>query len=313
MEYILLLNNEISYPLLSFNTYDKDGDFLLTIQARDFAEVKRVFANIESLIIMRGSTVISEYTKYKTYRRISMGDDYYDPQIGEFLPTIQVSVGVPDLAQQVADISQQLNTNIDYETISLDDYKKYKIGLSKTYLAEYLESHPLLSTAHNNTAAYYSVTKEKQDLMTQQYLSYQIAKAVDPEHAVLTYNATGEVCEPWEEAEFLQLIIEVKAYVYPLISYQQTIEKLITHCETKDEVSEIAIDYGSADSDIIPDSEDYSEPIDTNTDENSDENTDTTTEPTTDEDTNDNQDTDQPTDDNQTDDNQEEVIDPENE
>lgn len=245
MEYILLLNSEVTYPLLSFNTYDKDGDFLLTLQTDDLADVKERFSDIRSMTILKGNTVISEYTKYKKYSRIALGDDYYDTHTGEIVPTIQVSVAVPDLAQQVATISKQLNTNIDYERISLSDYKKYKIGLSKQYLADYLENHPLLSSAHNNTDAYYSVTKEKQDLMTQQYLSYQIAKAVDPENAVLTYNATGEVCEEWEEAEFLQLIVEVKAYVYPLVSYQQTIEKSIMECSTKDEVSNVVIDYGS--------------------------------------------------------------------
>lgn len=245
MDYILLLNSEFSYPLFSFNTYDKDGDFLLTIQSDDFEGVKERFSDIRKLTILKGNTVISEYTKYKRYSRISLGDDYYDANTDTVVSTIQVSVCVPDLVEQVANISERLNINIDYENISLEDYKKYKTELSKQYLAEYLEAHPLMSSAHNNTAAYYSITKEKQDLMTQQYLSYQIAKAVDPEHAVLTYNATGEICEVWEESEFLQLIIEVKAHVYPLVSYQQTIEKMIMECTTKDEVSNIIIDYGS--------------------------------------------------------------------
>ena len=249
MEYILLVNDEVSYPLLNYNTYDKDGDFLLTIQTDNLQQVRQIFSSIRSLNIYSGSTVIAEYTKYKKYSRISIGDDYYDPNTGNSFPTIQVSVSVPDLVDQVETISQQLNTNINLETISIDDYKKYKINLSKKYLADYLENHPLQSSAHNQTEAYYSVTKEKQDLMTQQYLSYQIAKAIDPENAVLTYNATGEVCEPWNEAEFIQLIIEVKAYVYPLISYQQTVEKMIMDCETKEEVSNVIIDYNSA---VIP-------------------------------------------------------------
>lgn len=246
MDYTLLVNDEYTYPLLNHTMYDRNGDWSLIIQADDFAELKRNFSDITNLKILRGNTVISETNKYDKYSGISLGDERYDHETGNYYTTFRVTLRVANIIAQIENISRQLNTNINYETISLNDYKKYKINQSKEALADYLESHPLLSSVHNNTAAYYSVTKEKQDLMMQQYLSYQIAKSVDPEHAVLTYNATGEVCEPWGEAEFLQLIIEVKAYVYPLVSYQQTVEKKIMECETKDEVSNITIDYASA-------------------------------------------------------------------
>ena len=246
MDYTLLVNDEYTYPLLNHTMYDRNGDWSLIIQADDFAELKRNFSDITNLKILRGNTVISETNKYDKYSGISLGDERYDYETGNYYTTFRVTLRAANIVAQIENISRQLNTNINYETISLDDYKKYKINQSKEALADYLESHPLLSSVHNNTAAYYSVTKEKQDLMMQQYLSYQIAKSVDQENAALTYNATGEVCEPWSEAEFLQLIIEVKAYVYPLVSYQQTVEKKIMECETKDEVSNIAIDYASA-------------------------------------------------------------------
>ncbi len=246
MDYTLLVNDEYTYPLLNHTMYDRNGDWSLIIQADDFAELKRNFSDITNLKILRGNTVISETNKYDKYSGISLGDELYDHETGNYYTTFRVTLRAANIIAQIENISRQLNTNINYETISLDDYKKYKINQSKEALADYLESHPLLSSVHNNTVAYYSVTKEKQDLMMQQYLSYQIAKSVDQENATLTYNATGEVCEPWSEAEFLQLIIEVKSYVYPLVSYQQTVEKKIMECETKDEVSNITIDYASA-------------------------------------------------------------------
>lgn len=246
MDYTLIVNDEYTYPLLSGNSFDRNGDYLLVIQSDSFDEIKQKFSNITDIKIKRGNTLISETKRYDKYSSISLGDDYFDPKTETYHSTFRVSLSIADIATQISNISRQLDTNINYDEATLDELKRYRINQSKNTLSEFLDTHPLLSTAHNNTAAYYSVTKEKQDLMTQQYLSYQIAKAVDPEHAVLTYNATGEVCEPWEEAEFLQLIMEVKAYVYPLVSYQQTAEKMIMECATKEEVSEIVIDYDSA-------------------------------------------------------------------
>lgn len=117
-----------------------------------------------------------------------------------------------------------------------------KISLSKTMLAEYLENNPLHSSAHSDIDGVYSVTSEKQSLMMSQYMTYQIAKSVDPD-AKLTWNETGKSCTEWTEEEFLQLILEVKAYVYPLVSRQQQIEEQITNCEIQEELDEIVINY----------------------------------------------------------------------
>ena len=120
--------------------------------------------------------------------------------------------------------------------------KKAKIELSKMLLEEHLKENPLISTAHGEKKGTYTVTQEKQNLLMSNYLTYQIEKQVNPE-AVLTWNETGEECEVWTEAEFLQLILEIKHYVYPLVSYQQAKEKQIRLCSTEEELADIIVDY----------------------------------------------------------------------
>lgn len=120
--------------------------------------------------------------------------------------------------------------------------KKSKISGSKVALAAYLEEHPITSTAHGGMAGLYAVTEEKQAMMTSNYVAYQIERAVNPD-AVLTWNETGKPCEVWEEAEYLQLILEIKAYVYPLVQHQQLIEVAIGAAATMEELEAIVIDY----------------------------------------------------------------------
>lgn len=123
--------------------------------------------------------------------------------------------------------------------------KENKINESKTLLAEYLEANPISSTAHGGIEGLYSVTTEKQTLMMSQYMTYQIEKQVNPD-AQLTWNETGKSCEVWTEEEFLRLILEIKAYVYPKVSYQQTIEEQINACTTEEELAAIVINYAGA-------------------------------------------------------------------
>ncbi len=126
--------------------------------------------------------------------------------------------------------------------IILETNKRNKIAESKQLLATYLENNPIVSTAHNNISGVYSATSDKQSLMMSQYMTYQIEKKINPD-AVLTWNETGKSCEVWTEEEFLQLILEVKSYVYPLVSYQQQLEEKINLCTSQNELDEITINY----------------------------------------------------------------------
>lgn len=170
-------------------------------------------------------------TVYRTYdedpKRIEFSDDgsvYVEP---ESLPEPEPYVPTPE---ELKAMFQQNKTN--------------KIALSKTMLAEFLENNPIHSSAHNGIEGIYSITNEKQTLMMSQYMTYQIEKAVSP-NAKLTWNETGKACEEWTEEEFLQLILEIKAYIYPLVSYQQHIEEAIVECTTQEEMDKIVIDYQS--------------------------------------------------------------------
>ena len=122
--------------------------------------------------------------------------------------------------------------------------KTDKINLSKLMLAEYLKNNPIHSIAHGGVDGTYSVTSEKQSLMTSNYITYQIKKNIDPT-TKLTWNETGKSCTEWTEEEFLQLILEIEAYVSTLISYQQHLEENINNCTNHSELDEIAINYYS--------------------------------------------------------------------
>lgn len=124
----------------------------------------------------------------------------------------------------------------------LEANKTNKIEESKVLLAEYLETHPLTSNCHGGVEAQYSVTAEKQSLMASNYLTYTIAKQSGLD-AELTWNATGEECEVWTEEEFVVLVLQIGAYVKPLVSLQQSYEVQIRNCATQEELDDITISY----------------------------------------------------------------------
>lgn len=175
--------------------------------------------------------------------------------VSEIIPTYALPVekwyGVEFAAQCVeAPDNVQPNWTFDAESRtflepkpvgpSLAQAQDLRIAESKTKLAEYLESHPLTWTDGKK----YSVTEDKQSLLTGNLAAYQLAVTLG-QTAELTWNATGEVCEVWTFQNLAALAIAIKAYVKPLVAYQQTAEVAIMACTTAEDVSAVSLDYGS--------------------------------------------------------------------
>lgn len=121
-------------------------------------------------------------------------------------------------------------------------YKETKIKESKIYLSEYLASHPI----QWSDGKYYSVTSEKQALLTSNLALYQISTAAGQPFK-LTWNSTGDECVEWTYDNLAALALAIGVYVKPFVSHQQELEVDIKACMTSEEVDAIAIVYGSDD------------------------------------------------------------------
>ena len=118
------------------------------------------------------------------------------------------------------------------------EIKDGKIAETKTALASFLSKNPIKW----KDGKYYSVTQEKQSLLTSNIATYQIEVQTNPD-AVITWNDTGEVCTEWDINELCALAVAIKNYVKPLITHQQELEVQIKACEKLADVEAIEIDY----------------------------------------------------------------------
>jgi len=121
--------------------------------------------------------------------------------------------------------------------LPLFQIKQEKILQSKQELAEFLENNPLL---YNNE--YYSVTQEKQSLLTSAIAAYQLkVQAGIP--ATLKWNTTGDICREFTLEEITGLVVAITEYVQPRVEKQQALEVAINNCTTIEELDNIVIDY----------------------------------------------------------------------
>ena len=157
---------------------------------------------------------------------------------------------VEELESQIKIIGEQIKeeewedfiSSIPTSNLTLEEIKNKFILKSKENLSTYLENNPLYSNCHGGKYSYYTVTFEKQIQLTQKFTAHMVlTQAGIPD--VITWNCTGGVCEEFTDEEIIQLIYEMNAYVTPLVSKQQHLEKDIVSCETKEELLEINIEF----------------------------------------------------------------------
>lgn len=119
----------------------------------------------------------------------------------------------------------------------IEQSKIEKIIQTKQQLAEFLETHQLM---YNNE--YYSITQEKQALLTSAIAAYQL-KVQANVPAVLKWNTTGDVCREFTLEEVTGLVIAITDYVQPKVERQQALEIQIKNCINTEELNNIIINY----------------------------------------------------------------------
>ena len=111
-------------------------------------------------------------------------------------------------------------------------------------MEEYLEEHPLLSKARHEEGRYYNITSQKQQYLNSTVAIAYLNMSTNPENPdPVSWNDTGEECEPWACNQIFQLAKEVYEYVGALASKQRKMEKEITDLGSAKEVYEYSISY----------------------------------------------------------------------
>jgi len=126
--------------------------------------------------------------------------------------------------------------------LQLVNAKKNKIAQSKVDLDRYLNDNPLLFL----DGKYYSVTKDKQNLLSNAIAVYQMKVQARDTAATIKWNAAGEECTVRPIEDVIALALSIAAYVEPLVSKQQAFEVQINACASLMELDSVVISYEAA-------------------------------------------------------------------
>lgn len=147
-------------------------------------------------------------------------------------------VKAKDAYDEEVDIRRYILFTEEELKAQLEQQKEYKISYSKQALKDYLANNPMKWL----DGKYYSVTSEKQSLLTSNLALYQVSAAAGSTFK-LTWNSTGDECTEWTYENLCALALAIGSYVKPFVLTQQKLEIKIKGCTTKDELNAIEIKY----------------------------------------------------------------------
>ena len=136
-------------------------------------------------------------------------------------------------------IYSKTQEEIEYEEMSLDEYKEQRQTENKALLAEFLKNNPLQWEDNS----YYGVTQEDQNEMSLDFSTYQIKKQLGDENWKLQWHSVKSDCRDFTEEEFLGLLNAIIEFVYPYRQLEMKYKEAIYTAETKDDVKAVNLVY----------------------------------------------------------------------
>lgn len=164
---------------------------------------------------------------------------YYFYKNGEFVADpdrIEPNM-INEISYKVNALDVQLNDK-PIPDMTLDEYKTYRRNENNALLATCLKTHPLLWT----NGKYYGITKDDQTELADNLTGYSL-KASAGIQSEVKWHAANEECEVWDPKELTLLAITIQTMVVPLVELCQKYKVAIVACTTKEEVSQVDLDY----------------------------------------------------------------------
>lgn len=235
-QYYAIINNEFRFPFFQWEPYAVESFRLAT---DDLSQVKEAFSHIQTISVVDDTDLeVATFTQYDTYDSINYVGRNYSNQLDNFADELVVTLTKADLVEQVKRIEDIVNPVIDFDSMSLDEYKEWKID----QLSDMGEATIFAGTDVELTDG--TVKNFTYDLEDQSNLlnAIFIIQALDDLTITLPYHEHGQACELYSALDILAIYISLQIFSTTVQTMTNMRINWVRSCATKDEVRAIEFD-----------------------------------------------------------------------
>lgn len=229
------VNNESTFRLVRFDAQQFLMNRELYIQGTDFGAVKNAFNNIQQLDVYSDETLLSSFTNYDTYDHIAyLGTDYVQHE-DIFTDVIVVQLTKADIIEQVKRLDAQINPVIDYNSMSLEDYKDIKIKeIQSAVQADIFAGRDI--TLPSGSTEHFEFTLEDQSNIANLYMTVISSNG---KITALPFHSHGNYCREYPVADIVMIYIEMQKCITEKTTVANFTIQKVREAQSKDEVDEV--------------------------------------------------------------------------
>lgn len=128
-QYYAIINSTDHFPLFMWDANSFRGNQQLHLATDDLATVKNIFSSIHTIsIVDENDNEFAIFTEYDGFSSITYNGRNYSSQLNGFANELIVTLTKIDLIAQVQRLDEQINKVIDIDSMSLEEYKEWKIN-----------------------------------------------------------------------------------------------------------------------------------------------------------------------------------------
>lgn len=235
-QYYAIINNEFRFPFFQWESYATDTFHLAT---DNLSQVKEAFSQITTISVVDDTDLeVASFTQYDTYSSINYMGRNYSAQLDGFADELVVSLTKADLIEQVKRIEDIVNPVINFDAMTLEEYKEWKID----QLSDMGEATIFAGTDVELTDG--TVKNFTYDLEDQSNLlnAMFIIQALDDLTITIPYHGHGEPCELYSALDILATYIALQIFSTAVQTLTNMRINWVRSCATKEEVRAIEFD-----------------------------------------------------------------------
>lgn len=236
-QYYAIINSNERVPLFIWEANSFRSNSELHFATDDLIQIKNLIESIESIkIVDEQDNEVASFSEFDTFSSISYLGRNYSNQIGGFANELVASFTKVDLIEQVQRIDAKVNPIIDFEGMTLEEYKEWKIN-------KFSEMGEQLIFAGTDVTLLNGIVKNfTYDLEDQSNLlnAIFIIQALGDLSISIPYHSHGEPCELYNARDVLAVYFTLQFFSTRIQTEVNMKINWVRSCTTKEEAMAIS-------------------------------------------------------------------------
>lgn len=239
MQHYIIVNDTDRIPLYVWGAASFNDNSQLHLATDNLVYVKNLFANLQKIQVFNAlDEEVARYTGYDGISSIAYAGNNYSIEAETFLDDLIVTLQKTSLVEQVERLDHQVNPVIDFNTMTLEELKEYKIAQFSKMGREVIFAGTDVTLINGIVKNFTYNMEDQSNLLNAIFIIQTLGDLT----ISLPYHGHAEPCELYNAKDILAVYFTLQFYSTRIQTEVNMRNNWVRSCETKEEVEAITFE-----------------------------------------------------------------------